>query len=182
MDVIETLTTRNAEFAESGFSADLKIMPSMMTVIVGCVDPRVDPADIFGLAPGEAVVIRNVAGRVDITTLKTMAILRKVAQGAGKDIGEGWNLIVLHHTDCGIAAGYRLAPDLLADHLGVEPSALESLAITDPYKAVAVDVAALKANPRLPGAITVTGIVYDVATGLAAIVVPPSSLRPGLPA
>ena len=49
-----------------------------------------------------------------------MIILRKVAQGAGKDMGEGWNLIVLHHTDCGIKIGYRQAPGLLAEHLGVE--------------------------------------------------------------
>jgi carbonic anhydrase len=36
-------------------------MPSLKTMIIGCVDPRVDPFDIFGLAPGEAAVIRNLA-------------------------------------------------------------------------------------------------------------------------
>jgi carbonic anhydrase len=60
MTVVETLTQRNEAFASSRFSADLKIMPSMKTMIIGCVDPSVDPADIFGLLPGEAVVIRNV--------------------------------------------------------------------------------------------------------------------------
>jgi hypothetical protein len=39
------------------------------------------------------------------------------------------------------------------------------LAIADPYKAVAVDVAALKANPQLPGGSLVTGLVYDVTIG-----------------
>ena len=65
------------------------MMPSMKTVIVGCVDPQVDPAEIFALEPGEAIVIRNVAGRIDTTTLQTITILRKVAQDAGKDLGEG---------------------------------------------------------------------------------------------
>jgi carbonic anhydrase len=51
MTVIETLTQRNEAFASSRFSADLKIMPSMKTMIIGCVDPRVDPVDIFGLVP-----------------------------------------------------------------------------------------------------------------------------------
>ncbi len=61
MNVIDTLTQRNQTFANSdSFSADLKIMPSMKTVIIGCVDPRVGPVDIIGLEPGEAAVIRNV--------------------------------------------------------------------------------------------------------------------------
>jgi hypothetical protein len=47
------------------------------------------------------------------------------------------------------------------------------LFITDPYKAVAVDVAALKANPLLPGGFLVTGLCYDVTTGRIEIVVPP---------
>ncbi|MCJ2048726.1 carbonic anhydrase [Methylobacterium sp. J-070] len=178
MEFIETLTQRNQDFAERTFSADLKMLPSMKTIIVGCVDPRVDPADVFNLKPGEAVVIRNVAGRIDMTTLQTMAILRKVAQGAGKDIGEGWNLIKLHHTDCGISIAFRLAPDLIAEYLRVDQATLDDLAVTDPYKAVAVDVAALKANLRLPAGIVVTGVVYDVATGRTDIVVPSRRLRP----
>ena len=180
MSFLETLTERNKNFVKSEFSSSLKMIPSMKTIIVGCVDPRVDPVDIFNLNPGEAIVIRNVGGRIDMTTLQTMTILRKVAQGAGKDIGEGWNLIVLHHTDCGINIGYRLAPDLIAEYLRVDEAALESLAITEPYKSVAVDVAALKANQQLPDGLIVTGVVYDVATGRADIVVPSSRLRPEL--
>jgi len=40
MTLIETLTQRNEAFASSRFSADLKLMPSMQTKIIGCVDPR----------------------------------------------------------------------------------------------------------------------------------------------
>jgi len=80
MNVIDTLTQRNEAFAHSRFSAELKIMPSLKTMIIGCVDPRVDPFDIFGLAPGEAAVIRNVGGRITPATLQTMAMLRKLVQ------------------------------------------------------------------------------------------------------
>jgi carbonic anhydrase len=177
MNVIDDLTRRNEAFVNSRFSAELKIMPLMKTVIIGCVDPRVDPVDIFQLAPGEAVVIRNVGGRVDMSTLDTMAILRTVAKAAGKEIGPGWNLIVLHHTDCGIVPCLHHSPELLAKHLGVKPEDLESLAIDDPYKAVAIDVAALKANPKLPGGFLVTGVVYDVVTGHVRTVVPTALLR-----
>jgi carbonic anhydrase len=42
---------------------------------------------------------------------------------------------------------------------------------------VVVDVAALKANPLLPGGFLVSGLVYDVATGRIEILVPPALLR-----
>ena len=97
MNVIDTLTQRNEAFANSRFSAELKIRPSLKTMIIGCVDPRVDPFDIFGLAPGEAAVIRNVGGRITPATLQTMAMLRIVAEASGGEIRPGWNLIALHH-------------------------------------------------------------------------------------
>jgi carbonic anhydrase len=53
MDLVSTLKQRNEEFAGSAFASELKMLPSMRTVIVGCVDPRVDPADIFKLQPGK---------------------------------------------------------------------------------------------------------------------------------
>ena len=181
MTVIDTLTQRNEVFAASRFSADLKIMPSMKTMIIGCVDPRVDPADIFGLVPGEAAISRNVGGRITPATLQIMAMLRIVAKSNGGEIGPGWNLIVLHHTDCGIT---RLghSPELLANHFGVVPEDLDKLAIADPHKAVAVDVAALKSNPLLPGGFLVSGLVYDVATGRIELVLLPALLRPEIPA
>ncbi|WP_425343349.1 carbonic anhydrase [Pseudofrankia saprophytica] len=33
-------------------------------MVVGCVDPRVDPTHVLGLEQGEAAVIRNVGGRI----------------------------------------------------------------------------------------------------------------------
>lgn len=181
MNVIDTLTERNEAFAKSRFSAELKIMPSLKTTIIGCVDPRVDPFDIFDLAPGEAAVIRNVGGRIAPATLQTMAMLRIVAKASGGEIGPGWNLIVLHHTDCGINC-LAHSPELLSKYFGVAPAELDAMAITNPYKAVGVDVAALKANPLLPGGFLVTGLVYDVTTGRTEIVVPASLLRPENPA
>ena len=148
-------------------------MPSLKTMIIGCVDPF----DIFGLVPGETAVIRNVGGRITPAILQTMAMLRIVAKTSGGEIGPGWNLIVLHHTDCGINCLVQ-SPELLSKYFGVAPAELDAMAITDPHKAVAVDVAALKANPLLPGGFLVTGLVYDVTTGRVEILFPPALLRP----
>lgn len=177
MDFLETLASRNAEFAESGFSADLKMMPSRKTMIIGCVDPRVDPMDVLKLAPGETAVIRNVGGRVNPALLETMALLGAVSRAGGQPVGEGWNLVLLQHTDCGINACYHHAPKLLSKHMGIAEDKLDDLAITDPYKAVAIDVEALRANSNLPRGFTVTGLVYDVKTGRIETVVQPVTLR-----
>lgn len=177
MDFLPIITQRNAAFAANGFDGSLKMLPSAKTIIVGCVDPRVDPMDVFGLMPGEAVIIRNIGGRVNPALLETLAVLRAVSKAGGQELGEGWNLIVMHHTNCGIVGCYHHAPDLLAKQMGVATEALDALAITDPYKAVAIDVAALRGNPDIPSRFTVTGLVYDTATGLIETVIPPAPMR-----
>jgi carbonic anhydrase len=106
-----------------------------------------------------------------------MGMLRMVTKANGGELGLGWNLIVLHHTDCGINCLVH-SPELLAKHFCVATTELEPLAITDPRKSVAVDIAALKANPQLPGGLLVTGLVYDVDTGRIETVVPSALLRP----
>lgn len=177
MDFLESLKQRNLEFAEAGFSADLKIIPSRKTMIIGCVDPRVDPMDVLGLAPGEVAIIRNVGGRVNPALFETMAMLRAVSRVGGAELGQGWNLIVLHHTQCGISGCYHHAPDMLANYMGVDKTGLDALHIHDPYQSVVIDVQALRANPDMPAQFTVTGLVYDVTTGLIETVVPAGLLR-----
>ncbi len=177
MEFFDTLVERNAEFARSGIDPNLKMIPSRGTMIIGCVDPRVDPMELFKLQSGEAAIIRNVGGRVTPSVFETMGILRVVSRVAGQEVGDGWNLIVLHHTACGITHCYNHAPEMLAKHMGVAVANLSGLAITDPFKAVEIDVAKLKSNPNLPGGFAISGLVYDVATGKVETIVPPELLR-----
>jgi carbonic anhydrase len=174
---IDTLLDRNRRFAASGLPADLRLFPKLETIVIACADPRVDPAAVLGLELGDALIIRNVGGRVTTDTLQTMAALRTIAQVEGATPRPGWNLIVLHHTDCGIT---RLGEHtgLLAGVFGIDPADLDGKAIGDPAAAVTADVATIKANPFLPAAFLVSGLVYDVATGLIDVVVPPAPLRP----
>jgi len=176
MTTLDTLMERNQDFASHRFSKDVPLMPTLRAMIIGCVDPRVDPAHLLGLKLGEAVVIRNVGGRITPGTLQTMGMLNRVAQvGGGNSTGE-FHLIVLQHTQCGIT---RLEgdSDMLANYFGVGKEELKAKAVTDPRIAVEVDVTALKANPSLPGNWLVSGLVYDVTTGLVDVVVPPTSLK-----
>ena len=79
---IETLNGRNRDFASHRHVSSLKMMPSMKTLIIGCVDPRVDPVDVLGVEAGEVAIIRNVGGRVTPSTIDTLAMLRQVTRAA----------------------------------------------------------------------------------------------------
>ncbi len=139
---------------------------------------RVDPVHVLGIKPGEAVVIRNIGGRITPVLLEELGLLGRIGQVASEIPGGGgeFHLIVLHHTDCGIT---RLAgdPAMLMHYFQIQEGELKAKAVTDPRAAVAGDVAWLKTIPALPGQWLVSGIVYDVATGLVEIVVPPAPIR-----
>ena len=175
MTTIDILTERNQEFAAHDFTR-LPLMPKLKTLIISCADPRVDPTHVLGLELGEALVIRNLGGRITPATFQMIAMLGAIAQVEGINPGKNFNLIVFHHTDCGLT---RLTekPALLASYFGTAQAELETKAVTEPYTAVAGDIATLKANPALPGEWLVSGLVYDVTTGLVETVVSPGPLR-----
>jgi carbonic anhydrase len=184
MSNLDSLLERNKDFAAQQAAADTlmpslpEAMPNVKAVIIGCADMRVDPAHLLGLKPGEAVVIRNIGGRITPVLLEELGLLGRIGQVAGKAPGGGgeFHLIVLHHTDCGIT---RLAgdPAMLADYFQIPEADVKAKAVLDPHASVAVDVAVLKAIPALPGQWLLSGLVYDVATGLVEIVVPPAPIR-----
>ncbi|CAN5209655.1 carbonic anhydrase [soil metagenome] len=176
MTLFDTVIERNAQFAQTDFKPELRMMPSADTIVVGCVDPRVDPAVVLGLAQGETAVIRNVGGRVNPALIETLEILKVVAEAGGRQGGVR-NLILLQHTDCGIIGCYHHAPDMLAHSMGVETADLDGLAITDPHKAVAHDIAAVKADPKFADDLVVSGMVYDVKSGRVEVVAPAAPLR-----
>lgn len=78
-----------------------------------------------------------------------------------------------------VKAVTRLAgdPAMLTRYFQVEERELKAKAVTNPRAAVAVDVGLLRQIPGLPGEWLISGLVYDVATGLVEIVVPPSRIR-----
>ena len=185
MSTLDTLLERNHEFATHRFVAGLPMRPSLHTLIISCADPRVDPVHILGLEPGEAVVLRNVGGRVTPGTLQLLSMLLQVPASSGVPSGAPasnnasapFHLVVLQHTDCGIT---RLASntEMIAEYFGVPPAELPAKAIADPRAAVASDIAMLRAIPEVPSAILVSGLVYDTETGLIDVVVPLAPIRP----
>jgi carbonic anhydrase len=184
MNNLDLMLERNKDFvAQQSASGALmpslpRSLPNVKAIIIGCADMRVDPSHVLGIKPGEAVVMRNIGGRITPGLLEQLALLGRIGQVAGEiPGGRGeFHLIVLQHTDCGMT---RLAgdPALLTHYFQIQEGELKSKSVSDPRKAVAVDVAALKAIPALPGEWLISGLVYDVATGLVEVVVPPAPIR-----
>jgi carbonic anhydrase len=184
MKYFDLILDRNKDFAAQQ-SASGTLMPSLprslpnvKAVIIGCADMRVDPSHVLGTKPGEAVVIRNIGGRITPGLLEQLSLLGRIGEVAGEIPGGGgeFHLIVLHHTDCGMT---RLAgdPALLTHYFQIEEGELKGKSVSDPRRAVTVDVAALSAIPALPGEWLISGLVFDVATGLVEIVQPPAPIR-----
>jgi len=184
MNYFDSMLQRNEDFAAQQSAAHTPMLslpqalPNVRAVIIGCADMRVDPAHVLGIKPGEAVVMRNIGGRITPGLLEQLGLLGRIGEVAGEIPGGGgeFHLIVLQHTDCGIT---RLAgdPDKLARYFQIQQGELKTKAVTGPHAAVAIDVAALRAIPALPAAWLVSGLVYDVATGLVEVVVPPAPIR-----
>ena len=184
MNNLDNLLERNKEFAAQQAAAGTLMpslpsaLPKVKAIIIGCADMRVDPAHMLGIKPGEAVVMRNIGGRITPGLLQQLALLGRIGEVAGEIPGGGgeFHLIVLQHTDCGIT---RLANEsaMLSQYFQVPESDLKAKVVSDPRGAVAIDVAFLRTIPALPGAWLVSGLVYNVATGRVEIVVPPAPIR-----
>jgi carbonic anhydrase len=66
---------------------------------------------------------------------------------------------------------------MLAHYFQIPEREVETKSVRDPRKSVAVDVAALRAISALPDEWLISGLVYDVATGLVEVVVPAAPIR-----
>jgi carbonic anhydrase len=184
MSTLDSMLDRNRDFATRQSVAGTlmpslpRALPNVKAIIIGCADMRVDPAHILGIRPGEAVVMRNIGGRITPGLLEQLGMLGRIGEVAGEIPGGGgeFHIIVLQHTDCGIT---RLtgSPAMLAQYFQIQQGQLNGKEITDPRAAVAADVAVLRGIPALPADWLVSGIIYDVTTGLVEIVSPAARVR-----
>jgi carbonic anhydrase len=162
------LLERNEQFASTYTPAPLG-PPTAQVLIVTCLDHRVDPAITLGLRLGDAPVIRNAGGRVTQAVIDDLAYLGYLAGQlfGGQDADDRlFEVAVVHHTQCGTSLladpGFR---HQAAQMTGLPEAALEASAVTDPHITVKADVERLLTSPLLSPRISVSGHVYDIATG-----------------
>jgi carbonic anhydrase len=168
MTRITPLLERNEQFA-SDYTPVALGQPTAQLLIVTCLDHRVDPALVLGLRLAEAPVIRNAGGRVTPAVIDDIAYIAFLAgQLFGSQLTQDalFEVAVVHHTQCG--TGFLADPAFrqqAAEATGIPEAALQASAVTEPHATVRADVERLLASPSISPKVSVSGHVYDVATG-----------------
>ncbi len=179
MTNITPLLDRNRAFANTDARRKVPPIPFSRTnlYIVTCIDYRVDPAQTLGLELGDALVQRNVGGRVTPAIIRDVAYIGYLIQTKAPE-GPWFEVAVIHHTDCGSTL---LADDAFrhgfAKRIGVDERTLADTPVLDPARTVRTDVQRLLWAPEIAPNVAVSGHVYDVETGLVTTVIDATTAR-----
>lgn len=157
-----TAAAAEAAMAPTGH---LPTPPDRALAIVTCMDARIVPHELFGLAPGDVHVLRNAGGRVTPDVLRSLLVSTRLL---GVD-----QVIVVHHTHCG---GAKSDTELTAAlrEAGVDGDLPELFGAADQVAALRADIEALRSDPLLGPDTRTAGYRYDLDSGA---VVPLSELE-----
>ena len=167
----------NRTYADGfGDKAKLTLPPARGFAILTCMDARIDPAKLAGLAEGDAHVIRNAGGRASDDAIRSLVISHKLL-GTNE-----W--FVIHHTNCGMELFTdEVIRDLLAHSLATASfdgkrwsnpvsgggsragDFIDWLTIKDLADSVVVDVERIRRHPLVPASVPIHGYIYEVTTG-----------------
>ena len=157
MSVTDELLS-NAEAYEAAFDkGDLPLPPARKITVLACMDARLNPYGLLGLAEGDAHIIRNAGGVVTDDEIRSLAISQRLL---GTE-----EVVLIHHTDCGMLTftddEFKRS---VQDEVGIKPEwAPESFPALD--EDVRQSIARIQASPFIPRKESVRGFVYDVHTG-----------------
>jgi carbonic anhydrase len=177
MSNLSPLLDRNREFAAGGIWRDsprLPFLPHRGLYVITCVDPRTDPALFLGLGFADVIVARTLGGRVTEAVIRDLAYIAYLVETKAPE-GPYFEAVVIHHTDCG--TGLLADDDLrhgFVARTGYDEQPMAALAVLDPEQTVREDVERLLHAHEVSSRITVSGHVYDVATGRVRTVVEPA--------
>jgi len=171
MTKLTPLLERNQQFVRDYIPVALGA-PTAQTVVVTCLDHRIDPAAVLGLRPGDAPVIRNAGGRITQSVINDLAYLAFLAEALFGMPGPLFEVAILHHTQCG--TGFLADSAFLhqaAQATGVKEPVLKASEVAEPDRTVREDVERLLASPLLSPKASVSGHVYAIETGHVTTVV-----------
>lgn len=156
-EVFDDVLAANQTYA-SGFQlAELEARAAKGLAVLTCMDSRIDPLAMLGLAPGDAKILRNAGARVTDDVLRTLVLASYLL-----DVER---VMVVVHTGCLMAR--RAEEDVHADIRtagGPDTRSISFLTTDDQERALRADVQRVRSWPYLDN-IAVGGFVYDLATG-----------------
>lgn len=156
-DPFADVLAANADFARTFELADLEARAAKGLAVLTCMDSRIDPLRMLGLAPGDAKILRNAGARVTEDALRTL-VLADYLLGVDR-------VMVVAHTKCRMAGGEeRDVHDAIRAAGGPDTRSISFLTTTDQDAALREDVQRIRSWPYLDNLAT-GGFVYDLDTG-----------------
>jgi carbonic anhydrase len=155
----DRLVANSATYLErSHHDGSRPVRPGLGLAIVACMDSRLDLFALFGLAVGDAHVIRNAGGLITDDAVRSITISQRF-------LGTR-EIILVHHTDCGLHGldDERFASELEAE-TGRRPG-WKAGGFADPAEDVRRSIEAIRSDPFIPVKDSVRGFVFDVSSGL----------------
>jgi carbonic anhydrase len=148
----------NADYADSFLDAGLPGQAAKGLAVITCMDSRIDPLGMLGLAKGDAKILRNAGGRVTDDVLRTL-VLAVHLLGVNR-------VLVVEHTECKMASSTVDAVHQgIYEASGLDTRSLDFALMDDQLQTLASDVQKVRSSPYLPGTVEVGGFLYDVRTG-----------------
>lgn len=158
MGDFDDLLSANAEYAADFGLQGFDGVAHAGVAIVTCMDSRIDPLRMLGLAPGDAKIFRNPGGRVTPQALEALVL--------GAHLLNVDRVLIIPHTRCAVASNSEAElRQRVSESAGVDASWQPFHVIDDQVRALAEDVAKVRSHPLIPGTVKVGGFIYDVDTG-----------------
>jgi carbonic anhydrase len=156
-DSFEDVLAANEEYAREFALAGLGGRAAKELAVLTCIDSRIEPLPMLGLAPGDAKILRNAGSRVDDGVLATLVVAHRLL-GVTR-------AMVVAHTDCrmGVAREAELH-EALAAAGGPDTGDLSFAVGAGLEETVRRDVDEIRASSHLAG-LEAAGFLYDVETG-----------------
>lgn len=149
----------NEEYARGFALGGLSGRAARRLAVVTCMDSRIEPLALLGLAPGDAKILRNAGARVTRDVLDALVLAAYLL-----DVRR---VMVLAHTDCRMAAGEEAIHAAVREAGGPDTRSLTLTTAEHREEALAEDVQRIRSSPYLPG-VEAGGFVYDVGSGRVA--------------
>ncbi|HKY57751.1 MAG TPA: carbonic anhydrase [Aeromicrobium sp.] len=158
MTAFDDLLAANRAYAESFEYSGFDGIAKAGVAIVTCMDSRIDPLGMIGLAPGDAKILRNPGGRVTDQVLVALVL--------GVTLLKVDRVLIIEHTRCAMASSTE--DELrrrVGSEAGTDASWMSLGVIDDQAAAIRYDIAKVKAHPLIGDHVAVGGFIYDVDTG-----------------
>lgn len=154
-DLLQANQKFSSTFALGGFDG----VAAAGVAIVTCMDSRIDPLRMVGLAPGDAKIFRNPGGRVTDAALEALVLCAHLLNVN--------RVMVIPHTRCAMSSSTeRELHAKVTESAGVDASWQRFHVVEDQLASLADDVAKVRTHPLIQDRVTVGGFRYDVDSGL----------------